>query len=161
MPSRAVRTLAAAALTTASANAVAATIEGQALALINQARASGIRCPGGGGGTRLAALRLEPRLSAAALAHARDMGERNYLSHTGSGGSTARGRVVLAGYQPVRMSEIIYKHSLVGHRPESPVNWWLQSPVHCRAIMNPHYSSIGIGYWARGRSWTAVLASSN
>jgi uncharacterized protein YkwD len=152
------RALVAAGLAASTALAGSDSLEGQALALINDARARGGSCPGGGGGRALPALRLDGRLSTAALGHARDMGERRYLSHFEPGGSNPRGRVVRAGYKPVSLSEIIYKHSLNGHLAASPVRWWLASPVHCRAIMNPQYTSIGIGYWAVGKSWTALLA---
>lgn len=137
-----------------------APVEALAIRLINGARARGQFCPGGGGGVSLPPLAFEPALRALAYSHAYDMGSRGYLSHFEPGGGSPRARVQRAGYRPSRMSEIIYKHSSIGGRAESAVNWWLHSPVHCRAIMNPNYTVIGVGYSSVGKSWSALLASS-
>ena len=142
----------------AGAPAAPSALEQHALALINDARTRGVACPGGGGGRRLPALRFDPTLRSAALAHATDMGRRRYLSHFAPGGTGPRDRVRRAGYSFSNMSEIIYKHSVVGGTATSPVRWWLRSAVHCRAIMNPVYTQAGVGYSSAGKSWTAILA---
>lgn len=141
------------------ASAAPTPLEAQVVALISGARAAGRSCPGGGGGQRLAPVILDARLNAAAREHAANMGAGGYISHFEPDGASPATRVKRVGFKPTFMSEIIYMHSLIGQIPSSPVNWWLNSPVHCRAIMNPTYSLAGVGYSALGKSWTVLLAA--
>ncbi|HEX2863323.1 MAG TPA: CAP domain-containing protein [Deinococcales bacterium] len=143
---------------TAPALAAPTPLETQVIALINTARAAGRSCPGWGGGQRLGPVALDARLNAAAREHAASMSSRNYISHYEPDGSSPSVRVQRAGFRPTFLSEIIYMHSVIGGNPNSPVNWWLNSPVHCRAIMDPHYNIAGVGYSALGKSWTVLLA---
>ena len=129
--------------------------EVQTLQLINAARARGAACRGGGGGRSLGPLAYAPTLRVVALGHARDMVRTSQVSHY-LYGVGPRTRVARAGYQYLRMSEIIYMFRTRG-RPTDAVRWWLRSPVHCRAIMNPHYTTFGAGYGGSG-SWTVVMA---
>ncbi|MER3442759.1 MAG: hypothetical protein C4333_00970 [Meiothermus sp.] len=133
----------------------AASLETQVMGLINQARAQGVRCPGGGGGFKLPALKYDPVLAKAALDHALNMGRKGFLSHY-YGGVGPRVRVSRAGYRYSRMSEIIFKGS--GPSPAKAVRWWLRSGVHCRAIMNPYYEEFGAGFSRVGNAWAVVLA---
>jgi uncharacterized protein YkwD len=120
------------------ANARARGNVSQLQTLINQARASGIRCAGGGG-VRVARLGGNTLLAVAARGHAANMSRYGFVSHyfRGIGPHT---RVPRAGYRFSRMSEIIFKGSGGASRA---MRWWLRSPVHCRAIMNPYYREIG------------------
>jgi uncharacterized protein YkwD len=106
--------------------------------LINQARASGVRCAGGGG-RRLARLGFNNLLTLAAQSHAANMSRYGFVSHFFRGVGP-RSRVPRVGYRFSRMSEIIFKGSGGASRA---MRWWLHSPVHCRAIMNPYYREIG------------------
>lgn len=133
----------------------AASLEVQVLSLINQARAQGVRCPGGGGGFRLPALRYNALLAKAALGHALNMGRKGFLSHY-YGGVGPRVRVSRAGYRYTRMSEIIFKGG--SPSPARAMRWWLRSGVHCRAIMNPYYKEFGAGFSRLGNAWAVVLA---
>lgn len=110
----------------------------QVMALINQARVSGVRCVGGGG-VRLSALRSNNILAVAARSHAGNMNRFGFVAHYFRGVGP-RSRVVQAGYRFSRMSEIIFKGSNGAARA---MRWWLHSPVHCRAIMNPYYRDFG------------------
>ncbi|ADH64289.1 SCP-like extracellular [Allomeiothermus silvanus DSM 9946] len=130
-------------------------LEGQMLALINQARAQGVRCVGGGGGLRLPALSYSGTLAIAAQNHANNMGQKRFLSHYYQG-QGPRARVIRVGYRYLRMSEIIFKG--YGSDPRKAMGWWLRSPVHCRAIMNPYYRELGVGFSSLGGAWAVVLA---
>lgn len=134
---------------------LAASLEAQLLGLINQARAQGVRCPGGGGGLKLPALKYDAVLAKAALGHAINMGRKGFLSHY-HGGVGPRVRLSRAGYRYMRMSEIIFKGG--SPSPARAIRWWLRSGVHCRAIMNPYYKEFGAGFSAVGNAWAVVLA---
>ncbi|RDI96032.1 CAP domain-containing protein [Meiothermus sp. QL-1] len=128
-------------------------LEARVLSLINQARAKGVACRGGGGGYSLPPLRPNSTLAQVARGHARDMARHGFVSHYFQGVGP-RLRVARAGYRYLRMSEIIFKGR--SGDPARAVRWWLRSPTHCRAIMNPYYTEAGAGF--RGNAWVVVLA---
>ncbi|GIW28561.1 MAG: hypothetical protein KatS3mg070_1924 [Meiothermus sp.] len=130
-------------------------LEAQILSLLNDARARGVVCRGGGGGVRLPPLRYNATLALAAKKHALNMGRYGFMSHYFQGVGP-RVRVARAGYGYLRMSEIIFKGR--NSDPARAVRWWLHSPVHCRAIMNPHYTEAGAGLSRVGHAWAVVLA---
>ncbi|MBA1145784.1 CAP domain-containing protein [Ectothiorhodospiraceae bacterium WFHF3C12] len=81
------------------------------------------------------------------------------LSHTGRGGSTLEARIRAAGYQPRAWAENVAS----GQRSAgAAIEAWLDSPGHCRNIMNPAYTEVGVAA-ARGADdrlyWTLVLAA--
>ena len=127
----------------------------QVLQLINQARARGTRCAGGGGGVRLGPLVFNSTLRVTARRHASNMNAYGFVAHYWRGVGP-RTRVARAGYRYLRMSEIIYMFRTRGGA-SSAVRWWLRSPVHCRAIMNPYYTQFGAGYGGGG-AWVVILA---
>jgi uncharacterized protein YkwD len=127
------------------------TAETQVIALINTVRAAGTRC-NGAGGTRLARLSFNSKLALAAENHARNMAARGIVSHYFAGVGP-RIRVVRAGYNFSRMSEIIFMGSGNASRA---LSWWQHSRVHCQAMMNPAYTQIGAGY--HGGAWVVVMA---
>ncbi len=130
-------------------------LESQVLSLLNDARARGVACRGGGGGYSLPPLRFDATLAQAAKSHALNMGRHGFMSHYFRGVGP-RVRVARAGYGYLRMSEIIFKGR--NSDPVRAVRWWLRSPVHCRAIMNPHYTEFGSGLSRVGHAWAVVLA---
>lgn len=132
-----------------------AQLEAQILSLLNDARARGVVCRGGGGGVRLPPLSHNATLALAAKKHALNMGRYGFMSHYFQGVGP-RVRVARAGYGYLRMSEIIFKGR--NSDPARAVRWWLRSPVHCRAIMNPHYTEAGAGLSRVGHAWAVVLA---
>jgi uncharacterized protein YkwD len=127
------------------------TAETQVTALINNARVAGVRC-NGGGGIKLGRLTYNSRLSIAAENHARNMGSKGFVSHYYRGVGP-RTRVVRAGYNFSRMSEIIF---LGNGGASRAVNWWKNSRVHCQAMMNRHYTQVGAGYY--NGAWVVVMA---
>jgi uncharacterized protein YkwD len=90
----------------------------------------------------LPALTINTQLTDAAQGHAADMACNNFLSHTGSNGSSAYTRFLAAGYNPSYTEEIIYG----GGGPEVAFNWWMNDQVHRDAILNPKATEMGIGY---------------
>jgi len=83
------------------------------------------------------------------------MGNKGFLSHYYQGVGP-RTRVATAGYAYTRMSEIVFKGRTSS--PQRAMRWWLRSPVHCRAIMNPYYLEVGAGLSKVGNAWSVILA---
>jgi uncharacterized protein YkwD len=90
----------------------------------------------------LPALSINTQLTDAAQGHAADMACNNFLSHTGSNGSSVYTRFLAAGYNPSYTEEIIYG----GGGPEVAFNWWMNDDIHRDAILNPKATEMGIGY---------------
>ena len=113
------------------AQAFAGDTESDTLALINAARAK----------AGCAALVTEPHMHAAALAHAKDMAEKDYFSHTGKDGSTFATRVRRAGLNMGAGAENI----AAGYKdPQKVVSIWLQSPGHRKNMLNCSYRRTGL-----------------
>jgi uncharacterized protein YkwD len=120
-----------------------ASLESQVLTLVNQRRAAGATC-GGVAKPPARALTLDTRLRCAARKHSRDMGTNNFMSHTGSNGSTPWQRITAAGYTYTSAAENI----AAGYATASAVvNGWMASTGHCNNIMNPNLVHLGVGYF--------------
>jgi uncharacterized protein YkwD len=103
----------------------------------------------------LSPLRLHSQLNAAAQAHSNDMARNNFLSHTGSDGSSPFDRMKRHGYTVGWAAENVAS----GHSsPQDVMRGWMNSSGHRTNILNPRYRDIGIGY-ARGNQpyWTQVF----
>ena len=113
------------------------------LALVNGARANA--------GVHL--LEWDAQMTGAARAHARDMMQRNYVSHTGSDGTSPQQRLRRAGVQFQWGSENIWTywgrvpdegprvmHAEMMAEPHRPDLW-----NHIRNILHPGYRRIGVG----------------
>jgi len=74
-----------------------------------------------------------------------DQALHNFLSHTGSDGSTYWQREVAAGYTGSWGGEIIYTGSGSSNNPQSAVNWWMNDASH-KAIILADYNDFGAGY---------------
>src|SRR5512138_3507923 len=90
----------------------------------------------------LPALTVNAQLTAAALSHSIDMACHGGLGHAGTDGSTVHDRVVAAGYNPSRSSEIIYGSGY----PQTAFDWWMSDATHRAEILNPNVSEMGAGY---------------
>jgi len=115
--------------------------EQEVLMLTNQRRSMGANCGGqvfGPAGT----LMMHPLLRRAARGHSKDMGERNYFSHTSPDGRSPTDRARASGWSG-GVGENIYGGAT---SPADAVEGWMNSPGHCRNIMDPGYKVIGIGY---------------
>jgi uncharacterized protein YkwD len=89
-------------------------------------------------------LRLHPKLGKAAQAHSRDMGSRDFFSHTGSNGSSLGDRIRRVGYRYSYAAENI---AASASSPQQVVNLWMNSPGHRANILTPKLKHIGIGYY--------------
>jgi uncharacterized protein YkwD len=109
------------------------TFELQVVDLVNQQRA----------GFGLAPLALDVRLVEAAQRHSDDMAANDFVSHTGSDGSTAGQRISQAGYPWYAAAENI----AAGHAtPAAVVAGWMASTGHRANILSGTYQHIGVGY---------------
>jgi uncharacterized protein YkwD len=113
------------------------------LKLVNEARASGRRC-GKEAYPAAAPLTLNRALSAAALAHSRQMAAFTAFDHRGHDGSTPAVRVERAGYGSyLVVGENIAAGAMT---PAQVTEGWLTSPAHCENIMDARFKEIGIAY---------------
>lgn len=112
--------------------------EAQVLSLINQARAS----------NGLEPLTLNNELSTAALTQSMDMACNDFVSHTGSDGSTWYTRVTAVGYSnPASARENIYVgNPAFGGTAQGAFTWWMNSQVHRDNILFENVTEIGIAY---------------
>lgn len=119
------------------------------LQLVNNQRQQGCNC-----GTTwyppTGTLTWNNQLEAAALAHATDMKQNNYFSHTGRDGSSPGDRITRAGYNWMAYGENIAK----GYSTEQAVvTAWINSEGHCRNLMNPNFHELGAAkvgdYWVQ------------
>jgi uncharacterized protein YkwD len=109
------------------------------LAAVNSARATARSC----GGTWYAAapaLVWNAKLAQAAAAHSHDMAGNNFLSHTGSNGSTLDYRVDATGYMAIAWGENIAGGPTT---VDAVVSGWLASAGHCANIMNSTFRDFG------------------
>ncbi|WP_257457847.1 CAP domain-containing protein [Archangium lipolyticum] len=117
--------------------------ESQVLTLVNQKRAAGATC-GGVAKPAVPALTLDTRLRCAARKHSKDMGLNNFMSHTGSNGSSPWQRMTDAGYTYRWAGENV----AAGYgTPSAVVDGWMKSSGHCNNIMSSNFKQLGVGYY--------------
>jgi hypothetical protein len=103
---------------------------------------------------------LEPRLTAAAETHARDMSVQNRPWHFGSDGSSPLVRVQRVGYQGRLVGELIsetYQTEL------ETLSAWMTQPDTRDVIMDPSATEIGFGWFQESNGkiwWTLVTGAS-
>jgi uncharacterized protein YkwD len=121
-----------------------ATLETQVITEVNKRRAAGATC-GGVSKPPAPALTANTQLRCAARKHSKDMGVKNFFSHTGSNGSTFVQRIQLAGYTNwLAAAENIAAGQTTAL---AVVNGWMNSTGHCNNIMNPNLKHLGVGYY--------------
>ena len=93
------------------------------------------------------------RLAEAAQLHSSDMNENQFFEHTGTGGSTLVNRIELTGYRYRNIGENI----AMGETQTEVivVEGWMNSPGHCRNIMNGSFTEMGVA--RSGIYWTQVF----
>jgi uncharacterized protein YkwD len=125
----------------------------------NAARAQARSC-GADNFAAAAPLEWSCTLAEASAGHSSDMATNNFFSHTGSDGSSAGQRISNLGYQWRLWGENI----AAGYQTvDSVMQGWLDSPGHCRNIMNPGATELGAALVVGGGAqystyWTAVFA---
>lgn len=125
---------------------------------VNAVRARGYNC----GGQVFGAARpvnWNEQLASASSAHSADMAQNNYFSHQSLRGTRAYHRVEAQGYKWRSVGENI---AAGDYSIEGVMQGWLNSPAHCKAIMDPAYAEMGVACMARpgttyGNYWTMVL----
>ena len=130
----------------------------EVLKRVNAARSSARRC-GDRSFAAVGPLTWSPPLAEAALAHSRDMAERNYFDHVGPQGGSAAQRATRAGYAWKTIGENIAAGQ---GAPEQVVAGWLASPGHCANIMDADFAEMGAAYATHPGSdrfvyWTQVF----
>jgi uncharacterized protein YkwD len=131
----------------------------EALQLVNDVRARGVRC-----GQRVLGpappLGLSGTLASVAFGHAADMAEHDYFDHQDLTGQSPADRVRAVGYRERLVGEnIAYGPKTL----EEVVQGWFDSPGHCENMMDPRFVEMGIAYAAgrtgrHGLYWVQVLA---
>ncbi|ETI40163.1 hypothetical protein F443_14368 [Phytophthora nicotianae P1569] len=103
---------------------------------------------------------MNRKLQDAAQIHSADMAKRNFLSHTGSDGSTMSSRVRAAGYRWATVAENV----AAGQATVSSVlASWMNSNAHRANILSNKHKMFGCGYVATSNSkykhyWTQNFA---
>ncbi|MEU4094622.1 CAP domain-containing protein [Streptomyces sp. NPDC026673] len=111
------------------------------LGLVNQERAK----------AGCSALKVNAKLTTAAVDHSKDMASHKNMSHTGSNGSSPADRISSAGYNWSRYGEnVAYGYASAS----SVMNAWMASPDHKRNILDCSFKEIGIGLAQPGNYWT-------
>ncbi len=108
--------------------------ESRVLELINQERTS----------RGIPALILDQRLSDAATKHSQNEALKHTSDHFLFGVSPGT-RIAREGYYARHWAEDIYYGSGDVSTPEAAVNWWMNSPPHREAILDPQNVNAGIG----------------
>lgn len=111
------------------------------------------------------AVTMDARLRAAAQGHSADMALNDFVSHTGSDGSSPWDRIHAQGYWYSTAGENI----AAGYSsPDSVVADWMESDGHRANILNCAFVHIGVGYYYLQndtgnvnyhRYWTQVFAA--
>lgn len=118
--------------------------EDEVLKLTNEARAVGHNCDKEGTFGPTTPLKMQPQLRCSSRLHSKYMAETGDFNHT----QTATmldpfARMKAAGYQFRTAGENIAAGQPT---PKSVVDGWLDSDGHCRNIMDPGFTELGVGY---------------
>ncbi|WP_293914398.1 CAP domain-containing protein [Deinococcus sp.] len=82
-------------------------------------------------------------LARSARAHTADMANQNYFDHVAPDGGTLATRDNAAGYTGwTTLGENI----VAGDDVSGFVQRWMESPSHCKTLMDPKFRELGIGY---------------
>ncbi|MBZ9713176.1 CAP domain-containing protein [Deinococcus multiflagellatus] len=119
--------------------------EAQILAEVNVARAQARSCGGQAFGAA-PAVTWNGYLAAAARGHAADMAERGYFNHVTPEGRTPAQRMEAAGYRGWTQ---VGENIAAGYTAQNVVQGWLDSPSHCKTLMDPGLKELGVGYTYR------------
>ncbi len=140
-----------------------ADFEWRVLELTNENRARGATCDGEAFGPA-PALEMDEVIRVAARLHSQDMGAQDYFEHDSLDGRTFADRMREAGFD----GDSPWGENIAAGQPtaERVVQGWMESPGHCRNIMNPDYRVIGIGYAfdessTYGHDWTQDFGASH
>ncbi|MGF1734666.1 CAP domain-containing protein [Photobacterium satsumensis] len=131
----------------------------QMLYAVNQARSQQQVC-GSDVMPAVPALEWDYNLESAAFTHSSDMANNNFMSHTGSDGSSPEDRINATGYSWSTWAENV----AAGQKDiDAVMTSWMNSPGHCKNIMNGSVTEMGASYVENsstqyGIYWTQVFA---
>jgi uncharacterized protein YkwD len=116
-----------------------------ALDLVNAARSQARNC-GDTGFPAVAPLTWNTKLESAARFLNQDMITKQYFDHVGPDGSTPATRVTGQGYNYSWIGENIAVGSIGSSvtTVAGAIKGWLSSPGHCKNIMNPNFTEMGL-----------------
>lgn len=126
----------------------AASLEERLTALVNSRRAE-VGC---------APLRIDPRLSAAARKHAKDMVARGYFDHADPEGRHADARISAAGYEVGPWAENLDQGP---GEPKTVVGDWMDGSIHQENMLDCQYRDTGVAAvpGPDGTVWVQNLAT--
>ena len=127
--------------------------EEEVLDLVNIERAQGANCGGTNYGP-VGSVGADPALRCSARKHSKDMVVRSFFGHTNPDGENPFDRMQLAGYSYWTAGENIAAGQTT---PAQVVQGWMNSPGHCKNIMNGSFTDLGVGYYpggSYGHYWT-------
>lgn len=108
-------------------------------------------------------LRINDRLSKAAMWHTHDMVRRNYFAHVSQRGRDVVDRLYGTGYLGGRFSWTVGENLAWGSgwrgTPREIVRAWMNSPSHRRNMLDSRFREIGIGVIAGGPVRTSLAAA--
>lgn len=124
----------------------------QILALVNNERAA----------RGLVPMRLNVLLNEAAQGHSATQAAASTIFHVTPSGSNPGDRIAQTGYRFSTWGENV----AAGYRDaQSVMDAWMRSPGHCRNVLNPGFTELGVGYVQREGDpsryfdyWTQVFA---
>jgi uncharacterized protein YkwD len=127
--------------------------EQKLLKLVNDVRTAGCNC-GNEYFPPVGSVAWDSRLEDAARNHSVYMNNNNTLSHTGANNSDPGQRIEAAGY-----NWMTYGENVASGYPdeESVIKGWLNSPGHCKNIMNGKFVHMGIA--RSGDYWTQAFGA--
>lgn len=108
----------------------------------------------------LAPLSFSAQLNQAALLHTIEQAADGDIYHIDPDDGSGPGeRIERTGYRFSRWGENV----AAGHRtPREVMDGWMNSPGHCRNVLNPAFTELGVGYVeggvTYGRFWTQAFA---
>lgn len=120
-------------------------LEDNLLPRINRARAEDGTCGEGDDATGHPPglpLALDPTLRCAARVHAGTLARSGSLSHEDPDGHGVLVRTKLAGYGGITRHQVLASGFL---RASEVIDAWLESPTHCRAVLDGDISEAGVG----------------
>jgi uncharacterized protein YkwD len=118
--------------------------EAEVLELVNVARAEGHNCDTEGEFGPADPVVSNPLLTCSARLHSLDMFERGFFDHVNPDGDDPGARIEAAGYDWSTYGENIAQ----GYgSPAEVVDGWLDSDGHCRNMMAPDFTELGVGYY--------------
>ncbi len=129
--------------------------KGLILTEINNARAKGCKC-GDERFKAVPALVWDEKLEQAARLHAEDMMKEDFFSHIGSNGSNPSERVTNAGFEWRMAGENIAKGKM---NEVEVIQGWLNSPNHCKNIMDPGFTHVAVALSSDGLYWVQVFGT--